>query len=111
MNFRRDFMGEARPSGVVERAAMQAIYIDTALLPGESKRDDLVKCDAIRGRIVESANAQIGWTASNPKSFEPSDIAPTWAHYDVRSFEPKYLKNEWFCKNLKGLDNRRPIKF
>ena len=109
MNFRRDFMGEARPSGVVDRAAMQAI--DAALLPGESKRDDLVKCDANRGRIVESASAQIGWTASNPKSFEPSDIAPTWAHYDVRSFEPKYLKNEWFCKNLKGLDNRRPIKF
>jgi len=109
MNFRRDFMGEARPSGVVDRAAMQAI--NAALLPGESKRDDLAKCDAIRGRIVESANAQIGWTASNPKSFEPSDIAPTWVHYDVRSFEPKYLKNEWFCKNLKGLDNRRPIKF
>ena len=109
MNFRRDFMGEARPSGVVDRAAMQAI--DAALLPGESKRDDLVKCDAIRGRIVASTSAQIGWTASNPKSLEPSDIAPTWVHYDVRSYEPKYLKDEMFCTTLKALDNRKPIRF
>ena len=89
----------------------KAIDIDVPLAPGEDKRDDMNRCDAVRGRIVETANAQIGWTAGNLKSLEPSDIAPTWVHYDVRSYEPKYLKDEWFCKNLKQLDNRKAIRF
>jgi len=89
----------------------KAIDIDVPLLPREDKRDDMVKCDAIRGRIVETANAQIGWTASNLKSLEPSNIAPTWVHYDVRSYEPKYLKDEMFCTTQKELDNRKPILF
>jgi len=89
----------------------KAIDVDVPLLPDEDKRDDMTKCDAIRGRIVETANAQIGWTASNLKSLEPSNIAPTWVHYDVRSYEPKYLKDEMFCTTLKELDNRKPILF
>jgi len=89
----------------------KAIDIDVPLLRGEDKRDDMAKCDAIRGRIVETANAQVGWTASNRKSLEPSSIAPTWVHYDVRCYEPKYLRDRMFCTTLKALDNRKPIRF
>jgi len=31
-------------------------------------------------------------------------------HYDVRSYEPKYLKDEMFCTTLKQLDNRKLIR-
>lgn len=89
----------------------KAIDIDVPLKRGEDKRDDMAKCDAIRGKIVETANAQIGWTASNLKSLEPSNIAPTWVHYDVRSYQSKYLKDAMFCTTLKELDNRKPIRF
>ena len=89
----------------------KAIDIDVALKPGESKRDDMIRCNAVRGRLVETANAQIGWTASNRKSLEPENIAPTWVHYDVRSYERKYLADDAFCTDLGGLDRRRPVKF
>lgn len=71
----------------------------------------MVKCDAVRGTIVETAHAQIGWAASNRKALEPSHIAPTWVHYDVRCYGPEYLKDEWFCTTPKQLDNRKPIRF
>jgi len=89
----------------------KAIDLDVALLAGETKRDDMIKCDAIRGRIVETAHAQIGWTATNRKALEPSTIAPTWVHYDVRCYEPEYLEDAMFCTTLRQLDNRRPIRF
>jgi hypothetical protein len=89
----------------------KAIDIDVLARPGEDKQDDMVKCESIRGRIVETAHAQIGWTAANRKALEPSTIAPTWVHYDVRCYEPKYLKDEWFCTSSKELDRRRPIRF
>jgi hypothetical protein len=88
----------------------KAIDLDVENKPGEDRRDDMNKCDAIRGRLVETANAQIGWAANNRKALEPSNIAPTWVHYDVRCYEQKYLKDEYFCKTLKDLDNRKPIK-
>jgi len=89
----------------------KAIDLDVPLRPGETKRDDMLKCDAIRGLLVETAHAQIGWDAANRKALEPSHIAPTWVHYDVRCYEPKYLGDEMFCTTLKQLDNRRPIRF
>ena len=89
----------------------KAIDLDIVLKPGEDKREDMNKCDAARGRIVESANAQIGWNAPNCKALEPSNIAPTWIHYDVRCYESKYLKDEAFCTTLKALNDRKPIAF
>lgn len=89
----------------------KAIDIDIVAIFGEDKQDDMVKCESIRGRIVETADAQIGWTAANRKALEPSHIAPTWVHYDVRCYESKYLKDEMFCTTLKQLDNRKPIRF
>lgn len=89
----------------------KAIDIDVVAKPGETKRDDMIKCEAVRGRIVSTADAQIGWSAVNRKALEPSNIAPTWIHYDVRCYEAKYLRDEAFCRTLRGLNNRKPIRF
>jgi hypothetical protein len=89
----------------------KAIDLDVALRIGESKADDMRKCAAIRSRLVETADAQVGWGAPNRKALEPPDIAPTWVHYDVRCYEQKYLRDEMFCTSLAALDNPRPIRF
>jgi hypothetical protein len=88
----------------------KAVDIDIAMKAGESKRDDRDKCDRVRGVMVEKSTAQIGWAAANRKSLEPSDIAPTWVHYDVRQYESKYLQDSHFCQDLAGLDNVLPIR-
>jgi hypothetical protein len=88
----------------------KAIDIDIVLKAGEDKRTDMLKCDAARGRIVATADAQIGWGAPNRKALEPSSIAPTWIHYDVRCYEPKYLGDDMFCTSIRELDNRKPIR-
>lgn len=77
---------------------------------GENERDDMYKCGTACGRIVETAHAQIGWGAPNRKALEPSHIAPTWIHYDVRCYDTKYLRDDAFCTTLKALDNRLPIR-
>ena len=73
-------------------------------------RDDRDKCDAVRGRIVEVSNTQVGWGAKNRKALEPPDVAPTWVHYDVREYEPQYLRDEFFCQDPASLNNLLPIK-
>lgn len=88
----------------------KAIDIDILARPKEDKRDDMANCEAARGRIVVTADAQIGWSATNRKALEPSNIAPTWVHYDVRCYEARYLKDEFFCKTRAQLDNRKPIR-
>ena len=89
----------------------KAVDLDVALKRGETKQDDASKCREIRGRLVELSNAQIGWTARNRKSLEPDNIAPTWVHYDVRSYDEKYLADQYFCKDLDALNARVPILF
>jgi hypothetical protein len=89
----------------------KAIDIDIVLKAGESKRDDMIKCEAARGRIVATGNAQVRWGAVNCKALEPPEIAPTWIHYDVRCYERKYLTDDVFCTTLEQLDNRRSIAF
>jgi len=78
---------------------------------GDNRRASTLRCDAVRGRLVITADAQIGWSAPNRKALEPSDIAPTWVHYDVRCYEPKYLMDRYFCRTLKQLNNRKRIRF
>jgi hypothetical protein len=89
----------------------KAIDIDIVPKAGECHADDKRQCDAARGCLVATADAQVGWGATNRKSLEPPDIAPTWVHYDVRSYEPKYLADPTFCTDSAGLDNRKPIRF
>lgn len=82
----------------------KAIDLDVPLAAGEDKRDDMRRCEEIRGRIVETANAQVGWAAANRKSLEPPNIAPTWVHYDVRNYARRYLVDEFFCTTEEQLD-------
>ena len=79
--------------------------IDFDILGAADKPEDMENCDALRGLLVETANAQIGWNAGNRKSLEPSNIAPTWVHYDVRSYASTYLDDRYFVQDLAGLDN------
>lgn len=84
----------------------KAIDCDFPLKRGEEKRDDLNRCNSARGLLVEKSNFQIGWLASNVKSLEPSDIAPTWIHMDVRQMaHANYLKDKYFVKSSKDLDS------
>ena len=78
--------------------------IDIDILGAPSKMIDRERCNALRGLLVERANAQIGWSAANRKSLEPADIAPTWVHYDVRSYDSKYLADRYFVKSQAALD-------
>ncbi len=82
----------------------KALDLDVPLGPNEDKRDDMRRCDEIRGLLAERSAAQIGWNAANRKSLEPADIAPTWVHYDVRSYARKYLADKYFCTNSVELD-------
>ncbi|WP_456428979.1 peptidoglycan-binding protein [Rhodocaloribacter sp.] len=88
----------------------KAIDIDVARKPGEDKRDDMNRCDEIRGVIVRRSNAQLGWLTPNMKALEPARIAPTWVHYDVRNYAPKYLDDRFFCTDAATLDHRLPIQ-
>lgn len=82
----------------------KALDVDFPLKQGEGKREDCDRCNSARGLLVEKANCQIGWGALNRKSLEPSDIAPSWVHMDVRSYEMKYLDKYFFVKNAVDLD-------
>ena len=77
--------------------------------PGKDKRDDMNRCNLIRGIIVERSNAQVGWYAKNRKALEPDNIAPTWVHYDVRTYDRKYLADRYFCQNIEELNNKLPV--
>lgn len=76
----------------------KAIDIDFPLGANQDKRDDMIRCDEGRGTLVELSTFQIGWTAGNRKSLEPSAIAPTWIHMDVRSYSRKYLQDRFFVR-------------
>jgi len=82
----------------------KAVDLDVPRGPGEDKRDDMRRCDEIRGLAVERSAAQIGWSARNRKALEPSNIAPTWVHYDVRTYDRKYLADKYFCTTSEQLD-------
>ena len=82
----------------------KALDCDFKLQNGEDKRDDQKRCDRFRGVLAEKANFQIGWAASNRKALEPSGIAPTWIHMDVRQYSRRYLEDRYFVKTLEELD-------
>ena len=83
----------------------KALDCDFPGQPEEDKRDDLNRCDRLRGQLVEKSNFQIGWGASNRKSLEPSSIAPTWIHMDVRQYSRRYLADRFFVTSAEQLDS------
>ena len=71
----------------------------------DDKLKDEERCEKIRYRIIETAKAVLDWSAPNRKSLESAKVgATTWVHYDVRSYEPKYLEDRFFCTNTQELD-------
>ncbi|WP_336689650.1 MULTISPECIES: hypothetical protein [unclassified Chryseobacterium] len=64
--------------------------------------------EEIRQKIfVKHLGNQVRWDDDDKFSLEPGVpaykgefIASTWIHYDVRQFELKYLKDEFFVKNI-----------
>lgn len=82
----------------------KAIDIDVPLMPGDDKTKDMARCEAIRGKMVELGNWQMSWGANNRKAFEPSNIAPTWVHSDVRQYDQSVLADRYFVKTLAELD-------
>jgi hypothetical protein len=78
--------------------------IDIDILDPPSKPVDMARCNELRGILVERANAQIGWGAANRKSLEPSDIAPTWVHLDVRNYDRRHLDDRYFVSDAAQLD-------
>lgn len=81
----------------------KAVDLDFPMKPGDDKKDDCERCDSVRSILVEKCNFQIGWGASNKKALEPSRIAPSWVHMDVRCFNKKYLADKFFVKNMEDL--------
>jgi hypothetical protein len=77
----------------------KAIDIDFPTQAGEDKRDDGERCDEARALLVDKAGFQIGWHGNNRKALEPSRIAPTWIHMDVRCYERKYLADKFFVND------------
>ncbi len=87
----------------------KAIDIDLPMRPGDDKKDDRNRCDAVRAVLVEKCNFQTGWGAANQKALEPSHIAPTWVHMDVRCYASKYLADAFFIKKPEELDKALSI--
>ena len=81
----------------------KALDGDFSRQPDEDKRDDQNRCDRFRGQLVEKGNFQMGWAASNRKSLEPSSIAPTWIHMDVRQYARRYLADGFFVRSAEEL--------
>lgn len=82
----------------------KALDCDFRLRSGEDKRDDINRCDSARSILVEKCHFQIGWGGRNQKSLEPSNIAPSWIHMDVRSYDKIYLKDDYFVTSAAELN-------
>lgn len=74
--------------------------------PKVTKEDaiaDKKRCDSFRNFMTKFGNFQIGWSIPNQKALEPSEIAPTWIHLDVRCYNQKFLQDKFFIKSFKDL--------
>ena len=82
----------------------KALDLDFTMRSGEDKRDDANRCDRARAILVGKCDFQIGWGGTNRKAPEPSNIAPTWIHMDVRCYSDKYLNDRYFVRSQAELD-------
>ncbi len=80
----------------------KAIDIDIPDHTSDSENRRLA--DELRALLQDTAKAQVGWGSANRKALEPASIAPTWCHYDVRSYQSKYLDDKYFVKTAADLD-------
>lgn len=63
--------------------------------------------------MIKYCDARYRWAKPNFVSLEPGNrvkksgelaVAPTWVHYDVRSFQLVYLKDEYFAKSVEQVN-------
>jgi len=83
----------------------KALDCDFAPNANETTQDDRNRCDQFRRLLVDRCNFQIGWAVSNRKSLEPSRIAPTWIHMDIRQYDKRYLSDSFFVTTAEKLDS------
>lgn len=70
--------------------------------------------DKVRDVLLKYSGAKYRWSNKNVFALEPSTrnrigkefIATTWVHYDVRTFELQYLKDEYFAKNMTACNGK-----
>lgn len=67
--------------------------------------------EAIRKDIFNKyLGAKWDWKERNIFNLESTDVgATTWVHYDVREFDTIYLEDEFFVKNLTGLNGKSMV--
>jgi Putative peptidoglycan binding domain len=78
--------------------------IDISYIGNPTYAQKASRSNSLRGMLVHDASGQVGWAAPNRKALEPANIAPTWVHYDVRCYAPKYLADKYFVKTRAALD-------
>lgn len=82
----------------------KALDVNLALADGDSEEDKRRRCDALRAMLLTTSEFQIGWEQPNCKALEPSQIAPTWIHMDVRCYDAEYLASALFVRSSEELD-------
>ncbi|MDR2238601.1 MAG: peptidoglycan-binding protein [Chryseobacterium sp.] len=73
--------------------------------------------DKVRDLLIKYTNAKYRWKEHNVFALEPSSrnrideeyIATTWVHYDVRTFDLEYLKDEYFVKDNNSVNGENII--
>ena len=63
------------------------------------------RCEQVRGILVAKSGFQVGWLAKNRKALEPSALAPTWVHADVRTYDSNYLADRFFVKSSEEVNH------
>ena len=77
-------------------------------------------CDLVRDLLTDKTNAEYRWFHKNgiglensEKKYHPtkgkdkSNIASTWVHYDVRTFELEYLEDQYFAISEKDVNGTK----
>ena len=77
-------------------------------------------CDLVRDLLTDKTNAEYRWFHKNGiglenshKKYHPtkgkdkSNIASTWVHYDVRTFQLEYLEDQYFAKSEKDVNGTK----
>lgn len=54
--------------------------------------------------FIKQMGGQMAWRDSNLLSLEPADIAPSWVHFDVRTFSSEYQQDKYYATTQAGVD-------
>lgn len=88
--------------------------IDIHFNKNGTRTREITDVEAIRDKIIIPTNkAQINWGSKDKFSLEPSRnasyVATTWIHMDVRQFDLKYLKDEFFANTEAKIKGKKIV--